>query len=477
MDYIFWYGVAVSGCFAVMLLAGLQALFLRSCTGRFIGSVTDFTLRQLVYPHLYPRLRWLGPITRLKALILAIYCGSTVFSNAYSITNADQASIRAGWLSVINTIPLFLSGRAAIASKLFGISLDGVLVTHATTGLMVAGQALAHIILEVTKAQVDLRNRIQLYGITVSIAIAAILVTLWLRRPFFELFRPTHAILAWFAVISLWLHIHAGKAGQGLTKQYLGLTLILYGAMILTQLCLVVFQNMIKQRKGAQAYISIRGTDGVVLTMNLEKPLNARPGQFIYVWMGISPFETHPFMVISEDDNDLKVLIQSQTGFSRKLRLIAEAGDTDRGHLTWIDGPYGNPPAFGDYESVFLVANGIGVAAHLSVLRSLLVGYHKRTVKTKRIIFYWHTETSANRTWVKDWFDELIQLDVDNILKIRMYQPDSAREDAELEAWGQTDRVKRHFDVSKFIADLTSSIGTSVGDTIVSGKLCTVTRA
>ena len=404
MELIFTYALIVCGCLILFLCLGFRAWLIQLYESRIYGII----FRQLVYPFLYQRLRFLAPVTRLRALILASYCIVTFLYNAYNVSDLEQASTRAGWLSVINTIPLLMSGRLAMASKIFGLSLNGVLVTHTATGTMVSAQALAHVVLELSKTRLLLEDRIQLYGFMVrgqwfntahllmwykaAVALAVLIATLWLRRPFFEMFAKTHAMLALFAVTMIWLHL---RAIRGATWQYAALSVLLYTVMVMLQILAVIFQNLIQQRRGARAYVSLRGRDGIVLTLNLEKAINAKPGQFIYVWMACSPLQTHPFMVISEDENTLSVLIQSQSGFSRKLKSIAEISDSDTPYLAWVDGPYGSPPEFGHYSSVVLVANGIGVAAHLSVLKSLLSGYQERSVKVRSIIFYWQIDNSG----------------------------------------------------------------------------------
>jgi predicted ferric reductase len=219
-----------------------------------------------------------------------------------------------------------------------------------------------------------------------------LLATLGFKRRFFEFFAFSHAGVAIFATAATWLHLRAARRA---TWYYVALSLTLYAVLLLLQISTFLVKNLVQQRRGARAYMSLLGKDGVSLELHLEKPINARPGQFIYLWMAISPLQTHPFMVVSEQDNTLTVLIQSQTGFSRRLKSIAESADSDAAYLSWIDGPYGDPPDFGDYQSVVLVASGIGVAAHLSVLKELVSGYHEHSVKARSVALYWQVESAG----------------------------------------------------------------------------------
>jgi predicted ferric reductase len=190
------------------------------------------------------------------------------------------------------------------------------------------------------------------------------------------------------------------RFGQGTNWKYVALSLSLYAALLLLQISAVVSQNLIQHRHGARAYLSLQGKDGVVLKLNMEKALKARPGQFIYVWMACSPLQTHPFMIVSAEENTLTVLIQSQNGFSRKLRSIAEVSDSDTPYLAWIDGPYGDPPDFGQFQSIILITNGIGIASYLSILSKLVSGYHERSARVLSIKLYWHFESSGSSNFV-----------------------------------------------------------------------------
>lgn len=112
------------------------------------------------------------------------------------------------------------------------------------------------------------------------------------------------------------------------------------------------------------------------------------PGQAAYLIMpGVStlPFEAHPFTIASVDTADdeaqgdatltveekealaetrpywkeLVFIINVHSGFTRKLRDIAEKGGKVK---VFVDGPYGKSPDLTGYDTSVLIAGGSGVS-------------------------------------------------------------------------------------------------------------------
>lgn len=127
--------------------------------------------------------------------------------------------------------------------------------------------------------------------------------------------------------------------------------------------------------------------------LRLPKPphFHWSPGQAAYLIMpGVStiPFEAHPFTIASVDTmgngtrgksvqktgkgalaelywKELVFLINVHSGFTRKLRDVAEKGGKAR---VFVDGPYGKPPDLTGYDTSVLIAGGSGVSFTLPLL-------------------------------------------------------------------------------------------------------------
>jgi NAD(P)H-flavin reductase len=58
-----------------------------------------------------------------------------------------------------------------------------------------------------------------------------------------------------------------------------------------------------------------------------------------------------------------------------------------------FSGPHGQVLPVGKYETVMMVADGVGIAAQLPYLKSLIHGYHARRVVTRRIHLVWQIDS------------------------------------------------------------------------------------
>ena len=97
-------------------------------------------------------------------------------------------------------------------------------------------------------------------------------------------------------------------------------------------------------------------------------------------------------MISWQNGTTLSALLQPQRGFSRRIKRLAEDPSPS---LAWVDGPFGNPPDFSEYDTVILVADGIGITSHLLVMKDLLQKYRGRTARVKEIILFWRIDNEG----------------------------------------------------------------------------------
>ena len=161
------YAISVCAIFGALLLLHLKRLFQ--------NQIVFFLLKKIVYPFLYRRFLFLAPITRLRALALLAYATATVVFNRIGVHTEAQASIRAGWLSVINLIPLFISGRVAMVANALGLSLRAVFAIHTATGSVVVAQTMTHIFLELRNLSFRLDSPVQFYGFLVALLVGIVI--------------------------------------------------------------------------------------------------------------------------------------------------------------------------------------------------------------------------------------------------------------------------------------------------------------
>ena len=163
MDITQIYAIAAGGFFA---LIGLIQLWLR--IARFLRRRTyGLLLRHIVYPYLIRRHRFLGPWTRSSVLLHFSYLAIIAFCNAFGVKTLDQASMRAGTLSLINTVPLYFGFHISFVADILGFSLQLYKRIHRTIALVSTALGLFHVIVSATSGSSGSLGRQRVYGLTV----------------------------------------------------------------------------------------------------------------------------------------------------------------------------------------------------------------------------------------------------------------------------------------------------------------------
>ncbi|KAF1994477.1 hypothetical protein P154DRAFT_447515, partial [Amniculicola lignicola CBS 123094] len=166
-----------------------------------------------------------------------------------------------------------------------------------------------------------------------------------------------------------------------------------------------------------------------------------RPGQHVRIYIPrLGPFEYHPFtpatyptprvsrkesskkqdveqnnllsQAATDVQNDMILMIKTHSGFTRRLtdyyrRWLAlpcpNASRSSYSLTAFVDGPFGFPPEWKDFESLFLIATSTGVSFTLSILDYLaqLCRGGDAAVCTKRVRFLWvvrHLDSQLDST-------------------------------------------------------------------------------
>jgi Ni,Fe-hydrogenase I small subunit len=104
-------------------------------------------------------------------------------------------------------------------------------------------------------------------------------------------------------------------------------------------------------------------------------------------WIGASAVSWKPFVPYGAVENDLEgrakviwLLVGPNSGFNRCL-----INSKSRQLTSVIEGPYGLPVDFIEYDRILMVATGIGIAAQMSYLKELVA--MKDEKKSKRTLY------------------------------------------------------------------------------------------
>ncbi|KAK1141792.1 ferric-chelate reductase Frp1 [Aspergillus melleus] len=185
---------------------------------------------------------------------------------------------------------------------------------------------------------------------------------------------------------------------------------------------------------------------GNVTRITIENPgIRWKPGQHVFLTChSVVPLQSHPFTIASiPEDNKMEFLVRAEKGGTRRFFRYASKhhqilGSTDskpenRPRAVFLDGPYGSIRPLRQFDSVVLLAGGMGITFTLPFLRDLIAGWkvggaesttRNRHAVTKRIRFVWVIKSRSQLSW----FETQLQSLLADAETCQGAQPDLARE-------------------------------------------------
>lgn len=152
---------------------------------------------------------------------------------------------------------------------------------------------------------------------------------------------------------------------------------------------------------------------GIKVAVIVPSRLQIKPGQYINLWIPSVSFwsflQSHPFMIASCTDGEqttLELLVGPQKGLSSKFLRNTTYGSGSAPadlRLALSSGPHGLSAPLAEFETVLLVASGLGIVAQLPYLRHLIRGYNDFQVRTRRIHLVWQLESLGKQTGIPPW--------------------------------------------------------------------------
>ncbi|KAJ8062059.1 hypothetical protein OCU04_009838 [Sclerotinia nivalis] len=349
-------------------------------------------------------------------------------------TTSDVIS-RAGIMASVNLIPLFLGGRTNALANFIGISIHSYYIAHHWIGRVVIIQSLLHVTFVLAAGQPWTFNSSQISGISAVSALSLLLITslFFLRRLMFEVFLKIHFLLAFIVVVALLEHV----SHLGLTRSMFPIiALSLWSFNAIMRWGKIIYYNFggVGHSLTPQADIfhfyddsKTRTVSAIRLTVLLRRPMKINPGQYMYLFlsdMGVRRrFQAHPFVIAWWDDSlkatKVSFLIEPSNGLTSKL--------IGRGSLRSVvmDGPYGKDLRLDNFETVILVAKGIGIAGIIPYVRSLTYrrvnkdknyDSYRRGLITRKIDLYWVLEDNCQEDWISDWLVDLQMRDSEKLI-------------------------------------------------------------
>lgn len=163
MEIFSWY-LFISACILVTWL--LFRANYHAITSEWL-STSFFFLKHLIYPHIFPRIPFIGTATRFQVLIT---CGYIIINISLLLGENSWVKIgtRAANISVVNLIPLLWGPRLSLMAELLGISLRTSIGAHQWLGRMVAAQLVVHVVALIASSKSFTWTEMNIFGIVVT---------------------------------------------------------------------------------------------------------------------------------------------------------------------------------------------------------------------------------------------------------------------------------------------------------------------
>ncbi|RTE75977.1 hypothetical protein BHE90_009558 [Fusarium euwallaceae] len=167
------------------------------------------------------------------------------------------------------------------------------------------------------------------------------------------------------------------------------------------------FQSVSLSKNGSFDYIQVQ--------LKLRKPVKVEPGQYINLWVPLGPIssiQSHPFTVANwspEAQKELKLFVEVNSGLTKTLRDRVELELTS--NIGIFTGPYGRRIPVENYETVILIATGLGVVALTPYLQWLVHAARMREVRIAPVHLVWQISSWKQSHTVFDVIDFALALD------------------------------------------------------------------
>ncbi|KAJ8100517.1 ferric reductase like transmembrane component-domain-containing protein [Lipomyces tetrasporus] len=214
-------------------------------------------------------------------------------------------------------------------------------------------------------------------GIVALVMLGMIFITsvYVVRRHWYEFFLLLHiSLVAVFFGIA-WHHVH--EHGY---MEYFYTALAIWCFDRFIRLCRIIAANPLNN-----AQVTVNG-EATYVTIKPAHGWSAKPGQYAFIYVLRHNFwESHPFSIVETCNGHYVFVAKAHSGLTRKLHKSVSGKNSKSGNVrVWIEGPYGDSFPIARYETVLLIAGGIGITAIMSYALDL-----KRRETDQHAILYW----------------------------------------------------------------------------------------
>lgn len=336
----------------------------------------------------------------------------------------EIVGFRAAWVSVTQ-LPLIyiLSGKANLITIFTGISYERLNWLHRWVARTIFLTVIVHWSYFFTEWSIADFVKLELKWMPmVKYGFGAWATLGWMVITGFGFFRNLSYEL-WFlqhlaaAMVLLWL-VHTHVPSYASYNVWFAVGVVVFDRAVRTVMSVAINLHLIPSKWRSSTSQRRLGYDAEVMSLSNEYlrvrirnvAFSYRPGQHVYLSIpraGI--IEAHPFTIASipksvsaEAGSDhVELYIKVHNGFTKRLYRQCQNQLTPRTLLSFVSGPWGNPPSVDRFESAVFLATGNGAAFTIPLFLQAALGNNS----LRQISFVWifrHVEQF-------EWFREAIR--------------------------------------------------------------------
>lgn len=186
-----------------------------------------------------------------------------------------------------------------------------------------------------------------------------------------------------------------------------------YSGVLVTPFILLYLVERIYRESRSSLTVKDVSFSKDVFKIKIQKTCDYKAGQYFLIKCPeIDNFQWHPFSATSSPTDDfIEFSIRSLGDWTNKFRDLLLTKNPD----IMIDGAFGSPiDTICNYDSVILVASGIGLTPYISILKYIVQNYKYMPFIVKKIDIIWVNRDIDNF----EWFNEELKFFDTNMLNL-----------------------------------------------------------
>lgn len=237
-----------------------------------------------------------------------------------------------------------------------------------------------------------------------------------IRRLSYEIFVLQHLITFAGLLVAVWFHVPAGLR----VWVWIPIGLVVFDRV--ARFTWVAYANLsVFHRRNTEHAVwkhsaSFTPLPGNVTRVTIQNPgIRWQPGQHVFLTChSVVPLQSHPFTIASvPEDNKMEFFVRAENGGTRRFFQYASKTDrvlgrrettpSGRGRTVFVEGPYGTIRPMRQFDSVVLLAGGMGATFTIPLLRDITSAWKqeskgeqrqlprklRRLAVTNRVRFVW----------------------------------------------------------------------------------------